>query len=333
MIFANIQEDMKMRVIRFNFLFVIGLIVTLGLTTAFATGIDKNDKKGRQPKDTGTLTVRTTPAPYAVKIDGVYRGMSGINDPAEFYLTPGIHTVEVAGPNGTAFTKEIEIRRGAKHCICLKLVEETMSRACPYRFHLEGPDRIQEGDLVTFAAINSGTAPIPIRYAWRVGPGAARVTSGLGSPSITVDSAGLGGQTINAELDVNDDVYDNRCKQVISVPTLVTKIPDVVPPKAFKCDEFESKSNDDDKARLDNCVIQVQNIPDAQMYVIIYPGTDRISMTRNSYDRVSKRALDYITKVRGFDPRHVSIVKGGNYARTTYEIWVVPPGAQPPVAK
>ena len=319
-----------MRVIRYNFLFVIGLVMTLGISTAFANG---DDHKNKHPKDTGILTVRTTPAPYAIKIDGEYRGMSGVNDPAEFYLTPGIHTVEVAGPNGTGFKREIEIRRGAKHCICLKLVEETMSRPCPYRFHLEGPDKISEGDLVTFAAINSGTAPIPIRYVWRVSPGAARVTSGLGTPSITVDSTGLGGQSINAELDVNDDVYDNKCKQVISVPTEVTKLPTPEVPKAFRCDEFESKTPDADKARFDNCVIQVQNTPDAQMYVIIYPGTDKISMTRNTYDRLSKRTLDYMVKTRGVDPRRISIVKGGNRARTTYEIWVVPPGAQPPVVQ
>ncbi|HEX3100189.1 MAG TPA: hypothetical protein VHQ01_00280, partial [Pyrinomonadaceae bacterium] len=251
-----------MRVIRYNFLFVIGLVLTLGLSTAFANGGDNK----KQPKDTGTLTVRTTPAPYAVKIDGQYAGMSGVNDPAIFYLAPGIHTLEVAGPNGTAFTKEIEIKRNLKHCVCLKLVEETMKRPCPYNFHLDGPGKIQEGDLITFAAINSGTAPIPIRYAWKVSPG--RITSGLGTPSITVDSTGMAGQTINAELDVNDDVYDNKCKQVIDVPTEVTKLPTPEPPKGFRCDEFESKSADDDKGRLDNCVIQVQNVPDAQLYVI-----------------------------------------------------------------
>ena len=49
--------------------------------------------------------------------------MSGVNDPAEFYLTPGIHTVEVAGPNGKVLTREIQIVQRSKHCICLKVVE------------------------------------------------------------------------------------------------------------------------------------------------------------------------------------------------------------------
>jgi hypothetical protein len=279
----------------------------------------------------GILSVKTTDTELPVKVDGTYIGMSGVGSGAEFYLPPGIHTVEVTAPDGKTWTDEIEIRRGSRACICLKLVTETFTKECPYRFHLEGPDRVTEGDLVTFAAINSGTAPIPLRYAWTVSPNSARITSGLGTPSITVDSTGLGGQTISAELDVNDDVYDNRCKQVISVPTDV--VPHERPPQPYRCDEFESQNPDQDKARFDNCVIQAQNTPDAQLYVIIYPGTDRVSTTRNSYERLSKRALDYMVKVRGFDPRRISIVRGSNRLKTTVEIWIVPPGAQPPVVQ
>jgi hypothetical protein len=316
-----------MRLLRYNFLFVIGLALSLGVNAAMANASGDKDKVKR-PKDTGTLTIRTTPASYPVKIDGNYAGMSGVGTAAEFYLTPGIHTVEVAGPNGSVMMKEVEIRRNKKHCICLKLVEETITRACPYNFRLDGPDSIKEGDLVTFSAINSGTAPIPIRYAWQVSNG--RVTSGLGTSTITVDSSGMGGKTIVAELDVNDDVYDNKCRQVISVPTPVTPEEKPQEPKPFRCDEFEARTPDDDKARFDNCVIQAQNTPDAQLYVIIYPGTDRTSRTRNTYERLSKRALDYMVKTRGFDPRRISIVKGGERVKTTYELWIVPPGATPP---
>lgn len=319
-----------MRVNRYNFLFVIGLVLMLGVSSTFA--FDKNDKK--IPKDMGVLTVKTNETAYPVRIDGQYVGMSGVGTAAEFYLTPGFHTIEVAGPDGKIWNNngnDIEIVRGKKNCICLKIVRETVSKACPYRFTLDGPDRINDGDLVTFAAINQGTAPIPIKYAWKVSNG--RVTSGLGTSSITVDSTGLGGRTINAELDVNDDVYDNRCRQLISVPTDVVPPPVIEQPKPFRCDEFEAKAPDDDKARFDNCVIQAQNTPDAQLYVIIYPGTDRVSTTRNTYDRLSKRALDYMVNVRGFDPRRISIVRGSTRVKTTYELWIVPPGAMPPVVQ
>ncbi len=308
---------------------MIGLALTLGMSTVSA---NVNDDR-KPPKNMGTLNVRTTEEPAAVRVNGEYVGMSGVGVGADFYLAPGVYTVEVAVPDGNVWTDEVLIRRGAKHCICLKMVREIITTPCPYRFSLDGPDRITEGDLVTFAAINSGTAPIPIIYNWRVTPGTARITSGLGTPSITIDSMGLGGQTINAELDVNDAVYDSRCRQVISVPTDVTRIPEPEVPRPFRCDEFEAKAPDDDKARFDNCVIQAQNTPDAQLYVIIYPGTDRASTTRNTYDRLSKRALDYMVKTRGFDPRRISIVRGSPRSATTYEIWIVPPGAQPPVVQ
>lgn len=306
---------------------MLALMLMLGVSSAFA-----NDDTKKRPKNTGILNIRTTEESYPVKVNGVLVGMTGVGTGADFYLTPGFHIVEVTGPEGKVWRDEIEIRRDQKHCICLKIVRETITTPCPYRFHLEGPDKVTEGDMITFAAINSGTAPIPIRYAWRISPN-VRVTSGLGTPSITVDTTGIGRTTINAELDVNDDVYDSRCRQVISVPTEVVPIPPVEEAKPFRCDEFEAKTPDDDKARFDNCVIQAQNTPDSQLYIVIYPGTDRISTTRNTYERLSARALDYMVKDRGFDPRRISIVRGSTRLKTTYEVWIVPPGAQPPIVQ
>jgi hypothetical protein len=308
---------------------LLGLLLTLGVSAALGA---VGDDKSKKPQNTGTLSVRTTEESYPVKVNGQYVGMSGVGIGAEFFLAPGLHMVEVTGPDGKVWTKEIEIRRDQRNCICLKIVRETMKTPCPYRFYLEGPDRVTEGDLITFAAINAGTAPIPLRYAWKLSP-AGTIKNGLGTPSITVDTTGFGGRTITAELDVNDDVYDSRCRQVISVPTEITVIPPIEEAKPLRCDEFEARTRDDDKARFDNCVIQAQNTPDSQLYVIIYPGSDRASMTRNTYERLSRQTLDYMVKERRFDPRRISIVRGSSRQTTTYEIWIVPPGARPPVVR
>ena len=315
-----------MRNIRYNFLFVIGLMLTLGIATAFANPLDE---KVKRPKNTGILSVKTTPNAYPVKVDGQVIGMTGTTTGAEFYLAPGMHTVEIEGPNGQVFKKEVEIRKDAKNCICLKIVESTSSRPCPYDIRLDGPDKVMEGDLITFAAFNavSGSAT-PLNYVWRVTPDTAKITSGLGTPAITVDTTGLGGQTVRAELDVYDDVYDAKCRQKIFVPTEVER-PKI--PEAFRCDSFDSVSFDDDKARFDNCAISLQGNPDAQLYMILYQGTDKLSTTRNTYDKLSKRTLDYLVKTRGVDPRRISIVRGGNRLKTSYDIWLVPPGAATPV--
>jgi len=312
-----------MRVIKYNFLFVLGLILTLGISTAFANG----DETKKRPKNTGTLSIRTSPDALPVLVDGQQVGMTGVGTAAEFYLAPGFHTVEVTGPDGKVWKDEIEIRKDAKTCICLKVVKETITNPCPYRFHLEGPEKVMEGDLITFAAINAGTAPIPIIYNWKVENG--KITSGQGTPTITVDTAGMGNSTVNAELDVNDSVYDDKCRQLITVPTEVGKLPPA--PTPYRCDEFEPGNRDQDKARLDNCVIQVQNTPDAQMYVIIYPGSDKRSTAKANYDRTAKWYLDYMVKTRGMDPSRVRLARGSDSAKTRVAIWIIPPGATPPV--
>ncbi len=315
-----------MRNIKYNFLFVIGLMLTLGLATNFAA--DKKDAK--RPKNTGMLTVRTTPVAYPVKIDGQVIGMSGVNSPAEFYLAPGFHQLSIEGPDGKNFSKEIEIRKDLKNCICLKIIEETTKRACPYNIQLDGPERVMEGDLITFASFNSvTTGAIPVLYNWTVSPNNLKITSGLKTPSITVDTEGFGGQTITADLDVNDGVYDATCRQRISVPTIVDKRPP--PPSPVMFDEFESLAFDDDKARLDAFAIELQSQPDSQGYIIMYQGTDTLSKKSRNVEKLSMRTLNYLVKTRGIDPRRIVITNWGTRAKTMYELWIIPPGAQPPV--
>ena len=312
-----------MRRIRHSFLLLIGLVFAFSLASVEAGA------QSRRPKNTGTLTVKTAPVAYSVKVDGQFLGMSGVDTPAEFFLAPGTHRLEVEFPNGKMFAKDIEIRRDAKNCICLRYVEETITRPCPYDVRVEGPERVIEGDLITFVAQNAASdSPNPLNYVWRVSPSNVRITSGLGTSAITVDTTGMGGQTVQAELDVSDGFNDAKCRQSNFVPTIVEKIT-IPPPEKF--DEFEALSFDDDKARLDNFVIALQNRPDAQGYIIMYQGSDRNSIRTKNVDALSQKTLDYLVGARGVDPRRLVIIRGGNRLRTTYELWIVPPGANPPV--
>lgn len=303
-------------------------MLTLGITAAFGFGDDKN----KRPKNTGILTVKTDPVAYPVKVDGNYIGMSGAGTATEFYLAPGVHKLEIEFPNGKIYTKEVEIFRDRKNCVCLRYIEETVKRPCPYDVSVSAPERVLEGDLITFAAFNNVTgSTTPLNYRWKVSPDTVRVASGLGTSAITVDTTGMGGQRVTAELDVTDDVYGATCFQKNSVPTEVEKKP---VNSATLCDSFDSRAFDDDKARFDNCVLQLQGSPDAQLYVVLYQGADKPSTTRNTFDKLSKRTLDYLVKTRGVDPRRVTIVKGdGRREKSSYEIWFVPPGAPLPASR
>lgn len=321
------SEEKTMR--KISFVFVVGLIAAFATSTAFGFGGDT-----KKPKNAGTLTVKTSPAAYPVKINGQYLGMSGVTEAASFYLPEGTHRLEIEFPDGKMFSEDIKIVKDRKNCVCLNYVVKTTEKACPYDVRVDGPERIPEGDLITFAAFNavSGSA-VPLNYRWRVFPETAKISSGQGTSAITVDTSNLGGQTVRAELDVWDDVYDKQCRQKDQATTDITKII-IEPPPPVRCDVFESKTFDDDKARFDNCVIQFNGVPDAQLYLIVYQGTDKASKTRNTYDKLSKRTIDYLVKERGLDPRRISIVKGGRQPlRTTYELWIVPPGAELPLAQ
>lgn len=320
---------------RSGFLFILGLMLTLGLS-AVSLAADGGDKKKKQDgrKNMGILSVTTTPNALPVRIDGRQVGMSGVTEPAEFYVTPGVHLVEVEGPNGQKFVREIEFVKNVKNCICLNVVERTTTRPCPYDMRVDGPDKVKDGDLATFVARNvASVTPIEatsLNYTWKVTPATARITSGLGTPAITVDTTGLGGQTLTVEVDVWDGVYDASCRQQNTIYTDVEELPKITP-EPLPFDEFPFRSRDDDKARLDNLAIELQNNPTFQGYIIMYQGTDRRSQRSGNVDTLSRQALDYLVRNRGVDPSRIQVVRGGARPTTTYQIWLIPPGASNPV--
>ena len=84
---------------------------------------------------------------------------------------------------------------------------------------------------------------------------------------------------------------------------------------------------DDDKARLDNLAIALQNTPDSQAYIIIYGG--RTSRTGQA-DMLGRRTMDYMVNQRGMDTQRITIVNGGYRDTDFFEIWICPPGAKRP---
>jgi hypothetical protein len=102
-------------------------------------------------------------------------------------------------------------------------------------------------------------------------------------------------------------------------------VPPPVVPRPF--DEFPNLAFDDQKARLDNLAIELANVPGSTGYIIVYSGrTSRAGQA----DRLGERARDYMVRTRGVDPNRVTVVNGGYREEDTFEIWIVPQGAQPP---
>ena len=179
------------------------------------------------------------------------------------------------------------------------------------------PDTVTAGQPVTFTAnVSGGTTNVTPTYRWTVSAGT--ITSGQDTTSITVDTTGLGGRPITARVEVVG--YELECNA-----SCTTQVPEL--PKPLPFDEFGNIARDDEKARLDNFAIRLQNEPNSRGYYIIYPGR----RTRaGEAERRAEFARQYLVDTRGIESRRVVTLVGGQREALTIQLWIVPEGADPP---
>ncbi|HEX3143381.1 MAG TPA: hypothetical protein VHQ64_05380, partial [Pyrinomonadaceae bacterium] len=159
--------------------------------------------------------------------------------------------------------------------------------ACP-TVNINCPESVKEGETVTLSTTTSGGRPAPgmtTSYEWTVSCG--KIMSGEGTPSITVDTTGCSGQTIQAN--VNLTGFGVPCPANCSVA-----IPIMNKPRKF--DEYYDIARNDEKARLDNYAIQLQQEPGSQGYVFVYPS--RKAGASQAQAR-AQRVIDYLVTTRG----------------------------------
>ena len=226
---------------------------------------------------------------------------------------PGVYNAAVTAESGpvdnplcTAFTSTKVVVRT---CPPPRPVCPNITMSCP--------DVQQAGAPITFTASMSGGTPgVSPVYNWKVTAGT--ILSGQGTQTITVDTAGLAGQPIDATVEVAGYNLECRASCQSSVPA---------PPNPTKFDEIGEIQRDDEKARLDVFAIELQNSPGAQGYVIAYGSRNKRFGTGQQR---GERAKDYLTRTRGIDASRVVVVDGGQRPTGTMELWIVPPGASPP---
>ncbi|MDX6484303.1 MAG: hypothetical protein QOE95_2074 [Gaiellaceae bacterium] len=298
------------------------------LTTGVEARKQKN-KKSQQPT-TGRIEVSTQPGGYPITIDGQAAGET-TDYVRAIELDPGPHTVEIQFPNNTRWSQVFNIVAGRKNCIALNYRPRTIeipaiaASPCPYPVNVTAPAQVADGDIVTFTADVGYQGPSALNYTWTVSPPAARILSGVGTPTITVDSSGLGNKRVTAILVVDDGSGDRSCRQTAQAATGISGLPTITPPKRF--DEFPSIAHDDDKARFDNLAIELQNNPGATGYIIAYAGR---GSRAGEADRMTKRAADYLSTTRGISRERIVTINGGYRESNSFELWLVPQGAEPP---
>src|SRR5207245_8103011 len=99
------------------------------------------------------------------------------------------------------------------------------------------------------------------------------------------------------------------------------------PPPRAECRKFDEYGNirfNDEKARLDNYAIQLQNEPTATGYIIVYGSCTGEGMTRGN------RAKDYLVNTRGIDGSRITVIDGGCMPDLKVELSVCPACAAAP---
>lgn len=235
---------------------------------------------------------------------------------------------DLAGTQPGTYQAVVEVDDGRDlSCVAFSSISVVVLECPPPRVqpvcptvNVSCPEAASENAPVTFTANVSGGTPAPgvtPGFNWTISAG--RITSGQGTPSITVDTTGLAGQTVRATLDITG--FGMPCPASCSV-----SIPIMNKPRKF--DEYYDIARNDEKARLDNYAIQLQQEPGSQGYVIVYPS--RKAGGSVAQER-SQRIVDYLVNTRGIDTHRVTTVMGPAREGWVIELWVVPEGAPPPV--
>jgi hypothetical protein len=132
-----------------------------------------------------------------------------------------------------------------------------------------------------------------------------------------VDTTGQAGQTITATVEIGG--LAPECQRTASCTFTISQR--LV---ARKFDEYGDIRFNDEKARLDNFAIQLQNEPGSTGYIVVYAA--RTGPAGQAQARAD-RAKDYLVNTRGIDAARIVTIDGGCREDLTVELWIAPQGA------
>jgi hypothetical protein len=305
--------------------FVFAALLAFAFLAVPPSNVSAKSKKANY----GTIKILTTPGGLMLTIDGKPRGET-TNDYRAFDLNPGVHNVQVRLPNGQFWMRDIELPAGRVKCVVVnyRSLPPIAKSPCPFPVNISAAKQVTDGEIITYTADVSYSGTDALRYTWKVTPSSARIISGLGTPTLNVDSTGLGGQRIIATLTADDGSSDPACAQSAQAVSIIAPIEKKII-VAQEYDECNSCSLDDQKARLDNLAVELQNDPSTRAYIIAYGG--RMSPL-GQVEKLMSRTREYLITKRGIDASRLVVINGGFREEDSVELWIVPSGAAAPRA-
>jgi len=229
-------------------------------------------------------------------------------------LKPGYHKasldIQSVGTDGScqAFSSVSVL---VNPCVAVQPVCPAIEIVCPTDVAL--------GQPITFSSRLTGGVPANTNAAYNWTVSAGTIIQGQGTDTIKVDTKGLGGQSVRASLSMGGYNLECAADCAVSIPL----------PKIYgrKFDEFPDISRNDEKARLDNFGIELQNDPTSTGYVIVYPGrTSKRAEVQDHFGRV----IEYLVNSRGMDRSRIKTIEGPKRDQLHVELWITPQGATAP---
>lgn len=233
-------------------------------------------------------------------------------------------TWDLSGVANGTYTATVEVNDGNQHTATASVTVTVADCTdcvkppppCPV-VSVSCPSDVGAGEPITFtASVTGGEAGATWTYNWSVSAGT--ISSGQGTPSITVDTTGLEG-TVTATVSIGG--ADPSCTGTTASCSTSIRTP---PRRPLKFDEYGNIRFNDEKARLDNFAIQLQNDPTATATIIVYGTCAGEGQQRGD------RAKDYLVNTRGIEAGRITVVDGGCRADLTVQLWIVPSGAETP---
>jgi len=260
---------------------------------------------------------------------------------------PGIYELRALYPDYTIKNRklvkigdvELKFTIPVEACVC-EIPSPPIE--CPSSVTVNNPASAVEGTQVTF---NSEVTGLPqnanFTYHWEVDHGSILGTND--GHSINVDTTGLGGQTVRATLTLAG--LDPRCKSTAQGDmTIARSEPVSIEPLPKECKVFDRYGPiefNDEKARLDNFAIFLNQEPSAKGYIVAF-GEGALSRNIGTRKDPSPgvvtaqyridRASRYLSDDRGLSLNRIVSKDGGVFKNSEVDLYICPNGKEPTIA-
>lgn len=178
---------------------------------------------------------------------------------------------------------------------------------------MDAPRKVTAGETTQFFIGTRTALTKTPTYIWTLS-GGGEIVDGQGTSEIIVQTEYGVEARITATVELGN-VFDETRKYSCTIETEKRK--------ARLIDEFPFVAQGDLKARMDTLYLELNNNPQDQGYIFIFPKTAA------DQARVERVVRDVI-KWRNYDPSRVTIVNGEKGKRTNLQFWLKPPDADAP---